>query len=354
MKFRTLLGVAFVSALMVSCGRDGAEKKTIHSVILTEPQCGSLEEVKTMAGSIEEAREISVGFKVPGQISHIAVKEGDYVKAGQLIAMLDDKDVKLELEATQIQYDQLKREVDRLSKLKQSNSITGNDYDKASSGLAQLSVALQGYKNKLSYTNLYAPTNGYVQSVNFEASEMVNAGTPIFTILDTKQMEVVCNIPASLYMEKEKIKSITCSGRFSEGKPVKLQIISITPKADASQLYKMHLAIVDRTKKTVSGQNVEVKVSLDNKKSCDCLTVPMASVVNESGVNFVMVYNPEDSTVVRKAIELDGMKPEGRVAIKSGLNGSEQIVKAGASRLIDGEKVRVVGEKSDSNIGDVL
>lgn len=354
MEFRTLLGVVFASTFMMSCGGDVEKKVSLHSVMLTEPQCGSAEIAKTMAGSIEEAREISVGFKVPGQIARIMVKEGDYVKEGQLIAMLDDKDVKLELEATQIQYDQLKREVERLTKLKQSNSITGNDYDKASSGLAQLSVALQGYKNKLSYTNLYAPTSGYVQSVKFEASEMVNAGTPIVTLLDTKQMEVVCNVPASIYMDKDKIKSISCSGRFSDGSPVKLKLVSITPKADASQLYKMRLAIVDKTKKMVSGQSVEVKVNLDNKQACDCLTVPMASVINDSDETFVMVFQPEDSTVVRKAVVLDGMKSEGRVAIKSGLTGSERVVKAGASRLKDGEKVRVVGEKSDSNIGDVL
>lgn len=354
MKIGTLLGVAFASAFMMSCGSDGVKKETVHSVILTEPKCGSAEIAKTMAGSIEEAREISVGFKVPGQIARILVKEGDFVKDGQLVAMLDDKDVKLELEATQIQYDQLKREVERLTKLKQSNSIAGNDYDKASSGLAQLSVALQGYKNKLSYTNLYAPTSGYVQSVNFEASEMVNGGTPIITLLDTKQMEVICNVPASLYMEKDKITSITCSGRFSDGSPVKLKLVSITPKADASQLYKMRLAIVDKTKKMVSGQSVEVKVNLDNKMACDCLTVPMASVINEADETFVMVFKSEDSTVVRKAIVLDGMKSEGRMAVKSGLNGSERIVKAGASRLQDGEKVRVLEEKSDSNIGDVL
>jgi len=57
---------------------------------------------------------LNVAFKTAGQIESVNVKEGDYVRASQLLASLDDKDYKLGLEALQVQYDQLSDEVGTL------------------------------------------------------------------------------------------------------------------------------------------------------------------------------------------------------------------------------------------------
>ena len=128
-------------------------------------------------GIVREAHTISLGFKTAGQIERICVKEGDYVRRGQLLAELDNADYRLGVEALQIQYDQLEDEVGRTKQLFDRKSISANDYEKAVAGLRQLGVQLQVNKNKLDYTKLYAPTDGYVQSVNFSPAEMVDAGS---------------------------------------------------------------------------------------------------------------------------------------------------------------------------------
>lgn len=344
MNHRTFLGLAFSLIVTAGCSDEKVSNGVIHSVMLTHPEGSDNQQQRTLAGTIEEAREISVGFKTPGQIARIAVKEGDYIREGQLIAVLDDKDMQLEMQSMQIRYDQTKREVERLSRLQKSSSISGNDYDKAESGLKQLGTSLQSLKNQLSYTRLYAPTSGYVQAVNFEVSEMVDAGRPVITLLDTKQMEVICNIPASVYMERSQIQSISCSGRFSKGTPVPVSLISIAPKADASQLYKMRLALKGSTADAISGQNVEVTLNMNGQASAGTLTIPMASVINENGKNYVMTFEAKDSTVHRKEVSLGSAGAEGQIQITGGLSSTQQLVKAGVTRLVDGEKVRVVND----------
>ena len=136
------------------------------------------------SGIVREAHTISLGFKTAGQIERIHVREGDYVRQGQLLAELDDADYRLGVEALQIQYDQLEDEVERTKRLFDQKSVSVNDYEKAVAGLRQLGVQLQVNKNKLDYTKLYAPIDGYVQSVNFSPAEMVDAGTALFTLLD--------------------------------------------------------------------------------------------------------------------------------------------------------------------------
>lgn len=67
--------------------------------------------MKCYPGIVREAHTIGLGFKTAGQIERICVKEGDYVRRGQLLAELDAADYRLGVEALQIQYDQLEEEV---------------------------------------------------------------------------------------------------------------------------------------------------------------------------------------------------------------------------------------------------
>ena len=281
MKIKVILLAAAV--ILSACGKQTKQESTVHSVITVNPQPTDGNSSQSFAGIIEEGGEISVGFKTAGQINGIFVKEGDYVKQGQLIATLDDNDYRLGLDAAQIQYNQLKQETDRIKQLYVKNSVSGNDYDKAIAGLKQAEINLESNKNKVAYTKLYAPTSGYVQSVNFERSEMVNAGTPVITLLDTKQMEVVINIPSSLYVRKEQMKSFSCTGAFAQSESVKLNLISITPKADNNQLYRMRLTFPSGFKKATAGMNVNVSINMDDKSDMGNVTLPMGSVFEYKG-----------------------------------------------------------------------
>ena len=355
MRYQIMTTLA-LAALVISCsGNQSKSDDPIHSVMLVQPEGVAALGSKTFSGQVEEGREISVGFKTAGQLTRILVKEGDYVRQGQLIAQLDDKDYKLGVDAAQIQYDQMKREVARMKKLYDNKSLSGNDYDKAVSGLGQLKVQLDSKSNQLSYTRLYAPTSGYVKSVNFEAAEMVNAGTAIINLLDVKQMEVTINIPTSLYLQKDKIKGFSCKGNFSEGQLIPLKLLSITPQADNNQLYRVRLGLQpDQAKKVTSGMNVEVSIDLDQSAESNGLTLPLSAVFQKEGKSYVWVYDSKTSTVKQTAVTVEKMNTEGKAVIIKGLSGEEQVVKAGALVLDNGEKVKVIAKPSKTNVGGLI
>ena len=108
MKKLFLLPVIF--CLASGCSQQQAGTFT-RSVMLTYPVRLGAESVKQFSGVVQERHDIALGFKTPGQIKEIAVKEGDYVKQGQLIARLDDADYRLGVEALEIQCHQLEEEV---------------------------------------------------------------------------------------------------------------------------------------------------------------------------------------------------------------------------------------------------
>lgn len=87
-------------------------------------------EHQNFSGVVQESHNIGLGFKTAGQIEKIYVKEGDYVKKGQLIAQLDHTDYQLGVQALEIQCKQLEDEVKRTEALYRSKSISINDYEK--------------------------------------------------------------------------------------------------------------------------------------------------------------------------------------------------------------------------------
>ncbi len=342
-----------VAGIFASCGDAPQGGSTVHSVMVTTPEAMEGTVVKNYSGIVREAHTINLGFKTPGQIERILVAEGDYVHKGQLLAELDDADYRLGVEALQIQYDQLKDEVGRTEQLYRQKSISANDYEKATAGLRQLGVQLQANKNKLNYTKLYAPTDGYIQAVNFSPAEMVDAGTALFTLLDVSRMEVVADIPVAEYQQRDRFTRYFCQVAGSEGE-LPMQLLSLTPKADGNQLYQLRLTFMGQPgKQLTAGMNVQVGIVMTDTVGATGFALPLCAVFRDGDTSCVWVLGA-DSTLVKQQVVLDGSDSRGRAVIREGLTGSEQIVRAGVNALQEGEKVRVIERASKTNVGGLL
>lgn len=349
---RMYLITPLICAALAGCGVPTGEQ-VVHSVLLTSPRPNSEGQTLDFSGIVREAGEISLGFKTAGQINHIAVDEGDFVRQGQLIATLDDADYRLGVEALQVQYDQLTAEVKRLEQLYKAKSVSANDYEKAVAGLKQLGVQLQVNKNKLDYTRLCAPVSGYVREVNFDEAEMVNAGTPVINLLDVGGMEVELDVPATVYRRQGDIERITCQTADTPAKSIPMTLKSLTPKADATQLYRMRLGFSSTPDASLTaGRNVQVRLCLAETDSLRNFVLPLASLFQEQGESYVWTVGG-DSIINMVKVSVQGTTPEGR-AIVAGLRGDESVVRAGVHALRQGEKVRVIDESSETNVGGQL
>ena len=343
------------AGMLCGCGGE-AEKASVplHTVVVTAPVPEGGQTVKTLYGVVREAGEVNLGFKTPGQISGIYVKEGDYVRKGQLVARLDDADYKLGVEAAQVQFDQLSREVERLKRLHESKSLSGNDYDKAMAGLEQVRVQLQSNRNKLDYTRLYAPTGGVVQAVNFEPSEMVDAGTPVVVLMEAGRLEVEADMPQDIYMRLKQLKEATCRTAFARSEPMPVRLAWVVPKADGSQLYKVRLAFEgEADSRLTSGMNVEVDVRLADSTGQGRYVLPLHTLFQDKGRTFVWTVD-KDSVVRRMPVDVMRLDGKEQAVVEAGFKGNERIVRAGVNALREGEKVRILAEPSATNVGGLL
>lgn len=340
-----------IATIFVSC-KENKEEKFVNSVYLVTPTMVGGENYKSYSGTVEASDDISLGFKTPGELNTIYVKEGDYVHEGDLLAQLDDSDYKLGVDVLEIQYNQVKDEVSRLEKLYQQKSVSANDYEKAQAGLNQLAIQLQLNKNKLEYTKLYAPTDGYITSVNFSKAEMVDAGTPLFKLLDVSKMEILVDMPVIDYQQQSKIKEAYCKVSGIE-KELPLKLLSIAPKADGNQLYRAKFIIqTPNVKNLTAGMNVEVVIVAEGNYE-NAYTLPASAVFKDGEDACVWIFN-SDSTITKQVVEMDEKIIEGEIVVKTGLTGEEKIVKTGVDHLQEGIKVQPIENSSKTNVGGLL
>ena len=334
--------------LLTACGN--SEKKSdeakVHSVMTVLPLNRQESAVKNFTGVVKENSTVSLSFRTAGQISRILVKEGSHVRRGQLVATLDTKDYQLGVDAAQSQYNQLKNEVERMRKLHEANSLSGNDFEKATSGLEQLGIKLQNAKNQLSYTQLTAPVDGTIQKINFEPSEMVSAGLPVMDLVDTHRMEVEVNIPAEVYRD---LKNSTKAYCIAVGERYELHRTGVLAKADVNQLFTVTYALEGRLS---AGVNVNVYIEIGGNEAVHGLSIPAHAIFEDDGKPYVWVVEQGD-VVKRHAIKTSRVDSEGMAVVESGISVNDRIVKAGVRALHEGDKVKIVTQHN-SNVGDLL
>lgn len=339
-KVKKLLFLAVTGVCLGGCSEGGNNVSTaVHNVFTVRPEAvGSATEL-TLPAVVEEARIISVGFKTAGQISRICVKEGQRVSEGQVLAMLDTADYSLGISTLREKYRQMVVENERRARLHATGNMSDNDYENAVSGMRQLELQLRLEENKLGYCTLKAPVGGVITKVNFEASEMVDAGTPVFELMDNSRLEVVVDLPVRNFAASEHFVSFVGESPLVAGS-VPLKMLSLTPRADNTQLYRLRLAPDGAVKGLTPGMNMTVRIACSG---CDSgsVVVPLSAVFNLRGAQCVWVVNPADSVISARQVVVEGL-PQGENVEVGGLAPSDIIVRAGVHHLTEGERVNIL------------
>lgn len=355
MKGRTVVMSLLLLCILQGCKDNTNDRNatTVKNVKTVFPVLVNSMNVRTFPGVVKVANEIDLGFKTAGEISRILVKEGDYVHEGSVIAELDKRDYKLQLEASQIQYNQLNTEVERLGKLYERNNIPKNDYEKALAGLHALEVQVKANKNTVEYTTLRAPVSGYIQSVNFEKSEMVNAGTAVVKLIDVSSVKIETELPTSLFLKQDEFVSYACRTYFVPDKSIPLKFAGINQKSNSRQLYKMIFVPEAPDSGLSPGMNVEVIITLEDQSGVsNSYTVPAKAIFKED--NKTYVWTVENNVAKRKEVRTGGMNSVGRIIILSGISGEDEIIAAGLRVIEEGDKVNIISKPSETNKGGLL
>lgn len=337
-----------------ACENYNQASDIIRKVKIEEVQVADTIEIKTLPGRVSEEAELNLAFRVAGPVSNIPVREGDYVREGQLVAQMDQRDYEIQLNAAVAQYEQVKAEAERIIELYNRNSVAENDYDKAVSGLKMVETKLENARQQFNDTRLLAPVSGYIQRINFRQDEIVDAGMPVVSLLDVSQYQVDVDIPLSLYKRRGDILSFSGVVSPMRKDTFDLGLLGISRKANQNQLYRMNLGLsAGNDTDLAPGMDVMVAVILRNNAEL-MTSVPVTALFNKAESVFVWVYDSASQTVSSREVTTGKMAGNGMIFIMSGLKQDELVVVAGVSLIKENEKVEPLDPVSETNVGGLL
>jgi len=302
-------------------------------------------------GTIQSDEVVNVSPEAPGRIIRLAVKEGQSVSRGQLIAQLDMESTQKQVEEVETALSLAQTVFDRQSRLWEQKIGSEIQFLEAKNNKERLERSLSTLKTQMNKSSIYAPTNGVIERLIAREGEYGSPGMPIVMIVNTNKLKVQADIP-EIYVGKvkkgEKVRihfptlneeitaSITMIGKTISSGNRTFRIEAAIP-GGANELYKPNLLAL-------------VKISDFEQKNA--IQVPVTVVQQEaSGKHFVllMVDSPQGLTAKKTYVKI-GKSYDDSVVIEDGLEKGQIYILDGARGLANNELIEVATVNSSTSI----
>lgn len=347
-KFEKLLFIIIITAVTImfySCSsksnpqaKKEKEKDTGIPVEATKVIQGSVAATYTGSTTLEAEAEAVVVAKVGGVVKEIFIEEGDSIKAGQVVAKLDDEQFKLELNQAKSNLEKLSNEFERNKSLFEINIVSKEIYEKTKFEYHTQEASYDLAKLKLDYTEIRAPISGIVSQRFIKVGNMVEVNKPTFQITDFDPLLAVLHVPEREMAKLQIGFPANLSADAIHDYEFRGQILRISPIVDAGTgTFKVTVEVNNKTLKLKPGMFARVQIIYDTHENT--LLVPKDSILTEDKGSSVFVVN--NGTASKKKVEI-GYNNSTHVEILSGLNIGDTIVTTGLSSLKDGSKINVV------------
>ncbi|MDR2010868.1 MAG: efflux RND transporter periplasmic adaptor subunit [Bacteroidales bacterium] len=352
---KILIIISAIFFLFSACKQKNTQVDTIPMVKLCTVEKYGEESTVSFPGKVKAASEINLSFRISGPIDKINVTEGQFILKGQVLAEMDSRDYAIQFSATEAEYNQVKAEAERVIQLYEKQSISANDYDKAVSGLQQITAKYNAHKNALSDTKLIAPFDGYVQKRYYDKGETVGAGMPVFSIISTGMPEVEINIPAGEFIRRDRFDSYTCYFDIFPDQTFPLELVSINQKANLNQMYSVRFKMTGNINPQTPTPGMSTMVNIHFKpEENNIVSVPINAMFEIDGQPTVWIYDESKQIINIRNIKLAEILTDGTLVVSEGLKAGEKVVAVGVHNLPDGGKVKILSEPSKTNVGGLL
>lgn len=346
--------LAFCFMFPLGCGQEAErEEANILTVSAVDVEIGTIEKKASYTGTMHGVQEAMVIAKLPNQVIDVRVKPGDKVSKGQLLILLDSRDVDGQLGAAQAQAEQARAALNnaekmynRMNDLYKEGAVSQQQYDQAAMGydvarasLQQAESAVQAAASQAEYARLTSPINGTVGIVYLSEGDTANPSSPAAVVsqLSTLELAVSVNENDIAYLTEACEVEVVVDAVSSEA--FKGIVAEVAPVADLrSKCYPVKIHINNAQRKLKSGMFARVKLPAAHKD--DALIIPASAVV-EKGVGRMAYLLNDDSTVTEVEVET-GIIGEENIEILKGLKAGDKVISKGASLLHDRDIVKIV------------
>ncbi len=294
-------------------------------------------------GSLEAGEAIMVTTEIDGMVTAIPFREGGSVTEGELIAQLDDAQLKAEVQRAKALFAQSNATWDRVKSIVDQGAGAPQDLDDALAALKVAEANLVLAKTRLDKTRITAPFSGLTGKRKISRGSFLRAGSAITSLAQIENLRVTFAIPERILASLKVGAKVSVTTTAYANEPLIGTIDVIEPQLDPLTRNVAVVALVENRGGLLRpGMSATIDVVLNHR--ADALTVPSEAVFVEGGQAFVFVIKP-DSTVTRTTLSL-GTRLTAVVEVIDGLLDGQQVVKTGHQKLYEGAKVAPISAQT--------
>jgi RND family efflux transporter MFP subunit len=349
----------------------------VRTVLVREATGSGIERtVLNASGYVTARRQATVSSKVTGKVTELRVEEGMKVQEGQVLARLDDTNVKTSLRLaeaqlvsatnalaeTRVRIREADRELERQSGLMKSRVATQADYDHAEAAALALKAKLEQqqsdvavaqkqvayWEQQLDDTIIRAPFAGIVTSKNAQPGEMISpmsAGggftrTGICTIVDMESLEIEIDVNESYINRVEPGQAVEATLDAYPDWKIPCKVIAIIPTADRQKsTVKVRVGFDKLDPRILPEMSVKVafrEAGGSGPVAGRTVLVPKAAIRQQDGRSVVLVM--QNGKVERRAVTVSGTSAD-EVVVSAGVGAGERVVADWPAGLKDGAAV---------------
>jgi len=348
-----LLCVLSLAAVCAGCSDKPPPVPEARLVNVVRATIDATNSAVAYSGEVRPRYETNLSFRVTGKIVARSVEVGGLVRAGDVLARLDPQDQQLnarsaqsQLAAARFEYEQSGVELEPYTDLYKKEFISKMEFDRrknaynvAKARFEQAQAQLAVTENQAGYTRLAADHAGVVTAIPVEVGQVVAAGQTVMTLARTDYREVVISIPENRLSELSAAREIAISLWTDPSRYYKGKVREVSPSADpVTRTYAARISVLDADPAMKLGMTANVY--LRGIQRTVAVMLPATALFQDNGRAAVWVVDKASSQVKLVPVEV-GEYVEDKVAVRSGLNPGEMVVRAGVHKLFAGEKVRV-------------
>lgn len=371
--------IAAVALLLASCGNKGNMKMGDNEYPVVTIGSQNAELQTTYPATIKGVQDVQIRPKVSGFITKVCVQEGQAVKAGQMLFVIDNttyqaavRQAQASVNSAKSQLNTAKLTYENSQKLFKSNVIgsyelqsSQNSYETAMAAVAQAKAALASAQETLGFCYVKSPANGVVGSLPYKVGALVSAGSvdALTTVSDVATVEVYFSVTEKDILDLTKTAGSTHAA-ISAYPPVKLLLSDGTTYKHPGKVTKVS-GVIDAATGSVSmiarfpnperllksGGSGTIVVPRDNSNA---IVIPQT--VTTEVQNKIFVYTVgKDNKVKYTEITVDPQNDGNHYVVTGGLHVGDHIVTKGITSLTDGMEIKPITEAQyEKKIADAV
>lgn len=338
MNFRTIIYVA-AAVMAVSCGNSNSKtaeqpqtaEVRLPNVAIMAASYKDVPQSDVYTANVEAYAKNNIAPQSASRIQKIYVEVGDFVRAGQIVAKMDE--VSLNQSKLSMANDSL--EYSRIKKLYEQGGVSKSDFDAME---LKYNVTRSQYQNLLENTILRSPVSGVITARNYDQGDMYG-GSPIYVVEQITPVKLYVGISEMDYTRVKKNDTVTLTADALPGKTFTGRIARIYPTIDAAtHTFTAEVNVANGDRLLRPGMYARVTVNFGSNHS---IVVPDDCVVKQQGSGVRSVFVLQADNTVKEIVVTLGRHFGTEYEILSGISEGDKVVVKGQASLKNGSKVNV-------------